>query len=356
MLCDGSKSYSNIENDQDEIKTDTPEVRTFHASNRRPKTANRSYSGIFRSFLKRSLSVNDQRDTALIRSNKSYIGKFRTFSEGSTSVNDQQETEELLTYKDSYNSSGMHEKETCDAHDLFSPLSPSSPPQKSCSWTNKKCWIPILAVCAVAIIITVSISVKTTEKSQQTQSPLTEGLQKEICRLHHAPVNYNQTSNPLGDKCRNGSKYVQQICQKDASHHNCNECPDGELLPTVCFCDVGHQCPNAADAPRKHTCDYCQKHCPCLNNGTCSCTGQQSTGENLVCSCPPGYGGWYCEIVPVRICKKESRKTIQMEQCEISMKDDCYIYSQVTKSNLTCTIVKDVTGWKDFSNCSQPYT
>lgn len=36
------------------------------------------------------------------------------------------------------------------------------------------------------------------------------------------------------------------------AHHDCRKC-NGQILPNICFCDIGQQCNN--DAPRKEKCE-----------------------------------------------------------------------------------------------------
>ncbi|CAG2208317.1 CD339 [Mytilus edulis] len=128
------------------------------------------------------------------------------------------------------------------------------------------------------------------------------------------------------------SPFVIEHCRSDESHHDCRKC-NGQILPNICFCDIGQQCNN--DAPRKEKCSWCKQHCPCLHNGKCTC---DKTAADLRCKCPEGYDGLYCENIPYRTCKLDI-VTTESEHCEISRNETCFIYSQ-DGSKLKCTISK----------------
>ncbi|XP_076090354.1 uncharacterized protein LOC143062577 [Mytilus galloprovincialis] len=142
------------------------------------------------------------------------------------------------------------------------------------------------------------------------------------------------------------SPFVIEHCRSDESHHDCRKC-NGQILPNICFCDIGQQCNN--DAPRKEKCSWCKQHCPCLHNGKCTC---DKTAADLRCKCPEGYDGLYCENIPYRTCKLDI-VTTESEHCEISRNETCFIYSQ-DGSKLKCTISKKED--KSIPNCSSNVT
>ncbi|XP_063421142.1 uncharacterized protein LOC134706288 isoform X1 [Mytilus trossulus] len=168
------------------------------------------------------------------------------------------------------------------------------------------------------------------------------------CLHIEEPENFTNKSNPLGEKCELDSSFVIEYCKADESHHDCSNC-NGQILPNICFCDIGQQCNN--DAPRKKSCTWCKEHCPCLHNGKCICDWTAATAADLRCKCPEGYDGLYCENIPYRTCKKDY-VTTELENCTISRNETCFIDDDGSK--LKCTILKKED--KSIPNCSSDVT
>lgn len=233
----------------------------------------------------------------------------------------------------------------------------------SVSWRRNQWFIAVvimLVIFAIGIIVVYFITKSNSNSNDypKESSKIFAGSSiKDQCLLYEEPGHYDRQSNPLRDRCQNGSKFVTTYCGLGGgvSKHSCLECPHGDFLPNFCFCDVGHQCRQRVDAPTKQTCSWCKHNCPCLNKGMCSCVKPNTTGEHIRCSCPTGYGGRYCEVVPVRLCKT-AHKSKYLAHCAESSNEECYIYYGIGKSNMTCTIYTDGSVETSIPNCTEVTT
>ncbi|XP_063419710.1 uncharacterized protein LOC134704857 isoform X2 [Mytilus trossulus] len=166
--------------------------------------------------------------------------------------------------------------------------------------------------------------------------------------------------NPFIDTCKIGSQEVNDTCNK--SPHSCKDCCEDcrMILPIICFCDEVLHCPdNNSDRPAKMEYDKCKgDYCPCRNGGNCSSkvSPKRATAKDIICSCPKGFSGHYCQHKPNRICEEQlSTSMLKTKNCSKkydAKNNDAKCHISQNNTIFICKIPKDPSETHNIPNCT----
>ncbi|XP_063419815.1 uncharacterized protein LOC134704967 [Mytilus trossulus] len=179
---------------------------------------------------------------------------------------------------------------------------------------------------------------------KETQSSYTSYSSLEKCHYETSEVFLIKLVNNTfenEDYCTIGSTVVKTICESEISHHACEKCTDGSMLPSSCFCDKKVNCVNdaalggvAADDSKK-TCSECAKtfndQFKYQGNASCSSTIQRYVDI----TCKDGYGGSMCNVITALLCKLKNGQS-NLKECNSSKLEECTMKSTLSGKYYHC--------------------